>query len=108
MFPDPEWAAAIVGAAGPSSNSSVRGAALDQGTNVYSGDTLDVGPEGDGIVTFGHNALARFSQETSSCAMGTLCRWSCFADEWCFVRCLHSWWRDTWAMPSFAQIGRKR
>lgn len=54
-----------MGAAGPSEKAIVRGAPLQQGTNVFSGDVVEVGPGGEGVVTFGHNAMARFGAETA-------------------------------------------
>lgn len=66
MLPAPaQTAEAIVGAAGPSQGAVVRGAALQQGTNIFSGDVVEVGPGGEGVLTFGHNAMARFSEETA-------------------------------------------
>ena len=43
----------------------VRGASLQQGTNVFSGDVVEVGPGGEGVVTFGHNAMARFAERSA-------------------------------------------
>lgn len=43
----------------------VRGTPLQQGTNIFSGDTIEVGPGGEGVVTFGHNAMARFAAESA-------------------------------------------
>lgn len=62
VFPAPVQAGAIVGAAGPSEGAVVRGIPLQQGTNVFSGDVVEVGPGGEGVVTFGHNAMARFAE----------------------------------------------
>ncbi len=55
----------VVGTAGPSQASTVRGAGLQQGTNVLSGDTVDVGQGGEGVLTFGHNAMARIGEQSS-------------------------------------------
>ena len=66
LFPGPGWAAAIVGSAGPSTAATVRGVGLHQGSNVFSGDVLEVGPGGSGVLTFGHNAMARFGEETTA------------------------------------------
>ena len=66
LFPTPGWAAAIVGSAGPITGATVRGASLQQGTNVFSGDVLEVGPGGSGVLTFGHNAMVRFGEETAA------------------------------------------
>jgi len=64
--PLPGFAAgAVVGSAGPSEHAIVRGAALQQGTNIFSGDVIEVGPGGEGVVTFGHNAMARFAAESA-------------------------------------------
>ena len=54
--------AGVVGSAGPSEGAMVRGASLQQGTNVFSGDVVEVGAGGEGVVTFGHNAMARFAE----------------------------------------------
>jgi hypothetical protein len=56
---------AVVGSAGPSENAEVRGTALQQGTNIFSGDVIEVGAGGEGLVAFGHNAMARFAAESS-------------------------------------------
>lgn len=66
LFPGPGWAAAIVGSAGPSTAATVRGVSLQQGSNIFSGDTLEVGPGGSSVLTFGHNAMVRFGEETSA------------------------------------------
>jgi hypothetical protein len=66
LFPGPGWAAAIVGSAGPSTAATVRGVGLRQGSNVFSGDVLEVGPGGSGVLTFGHNAMVRFGEETAA------------------------------------------
>ena len=66
LFPGPGWAAAIVGSAGPSTAATVRGVGLRQGSNVFSGDVLEIGPGGSGVLTFGHNAMVRFGEETSA------------------------------------------
>jgi len=66
LSPGPGWAAAIVGSAGPSMGATVRGAGLQQGGNVFSGDVLEVGPGGSGVLAFGHNAMARFGEETAA------------------------------------------
>jgi hypothetical protein len=58
-------AGGIVGTAGPSEGAIVRGATLQQGANVFSGDVVEVGPAGEGVVSFGHNAMARFSEQTA-------------------------------------------
>lgn len=58
-------AGGVVGAAGPSEKTIVRGAPLQQGTNIFSGDVVEVGPGGEGMVAFGHNAMARFGAETA-------------------------------------------
>jgi len=58
-------AAGIVGSAGPSEGAMVRGAILQQGTNIFSGDVVEVGPGGEGVVTFGHNAMARFGEQSA-------------------------------------------
>src|SRR5208282_798879 len=63
--PPPALAAEIVGSAGPSEGAMVRGTSLQQGTNVFSGDVVEVGPGGEGVVTFGHNAMARFAAESA-------------------------------------------
>ena len=65
LFPGQVSAGAVVGAAGPSEAATVRGAALQQGTNIFSGDVVEIGAGGEGIVTFGHNAMARFSELSS-------------------------------------------
>ena len=56
------FAGGVVGSAGPSEKAVVRGAPLLQGTNVFSGDVVEVAEGGEGIVTFGHNAMARFGE----------------------------------------------
>jgi len=61
-FPGPAVAGAIVGSAGPSAGAVVRGISLQQGTNVLSGDLVEVAAGGEGVVTFGHNAMARFTE----------------------------------------------
>jgi hypothetical protein len=66
LFPSPSWAAAIVGSAGPSTGATVRGAGLQQGSNVFSGDVVEIGPGGSGVLTFGHNAMVRFGEETTA------------------------------------------
>ena len=58
-------AGGIVGAAGPSERAMVRGVTLQQGANIFSGDVVEVGPGGEGVVTFGHNAMARFAELTA-------------------------------------------
>ncbi len=63
--PPPVLAGGVVGSAGPSEGAIVRGAALQQGTNVFSGDVVEVGPGGEGVVTFGHNAMARFAERSA-------------------------------------------
>jgi len=63
--PPPVLAGGVVGAAGPSTKAIVHGAALQQGTNIFSGDIVEVGPGGEGVVTFGHNAMARFAAESA-------------------------------------------
>src|SRR5271168_7641 len=55
----------IVGSAGPSESAVVRGSSLQQGTNIFSGDVVEVGPGGEGVVTFGHNAMARFAEQSA-------------------------------------------
>jgi len=55
----------VVGSAGPSEKAIVRGTPLLQGTNVFSGDVIEVGPGGEGVVTFGHNAMARFAADSA-------------------------------------------
>jgi hypothetical protein len=59
------FAGGVVGSAGPSEKAIVRGAPLLQGTNVFSGDVVEVAEGGEGIVTFGHNAMARFTELTA-------------------------------------------
>jgi hypothetical protein len=39
--------------------------ALQQGANVTSGDIVDVGPGGQSLVTYGHNAMSRFNEQSS-------------------------------------------
>jgi hypothetical protein len=63
--PPPVLGAEIVGSAGPSEGAMVRGASLQQGTNIFSGDVVEVGPGGEGVVTFGHNAMARFAESSA-------------------------------------------
>jgi len=63
--PPPVLAGGVVGSAGPSEKAIVRGAPLVQGTNIFSGDVVEVGPGGEGVVTFGHNAMARFAAESA-------------------------------------------
>ncbi len=65
VCPPPMLAGGVVGSAGPSEKALVRGAPLVQGTNIFSGDVVEVGPGGEGVVTFGHNAMARFTAETA-------------------------------------------
>jgi len=55
----------VVGSAGPSTSASVHGVALQQGSNIFSGDVVEVGPGGEGVVTFGHNAMARVSEQSA-------------------------------------------
>src|SRR5271168_4059620 len=62
LSPGPLPAAAVVGSAGPSEGAMVHGVTLQQGTNVFRGDVVEVGPGGEGVVTFGHNAMARFAE----------------------------------------------
>src|SRR5208282_4834907 len=62
VCPPPALAGGIVGSAGPSERAMVRGVSLQQGTNIFSGDVVEVGPGGEGVVTFGHNAMARFAE----------------------------------------------
>jgi ferric-dicitrate binding protein FerR (iron transport regulator) len=57
--------AGVVGSAGPSVGAIVRGTALQQGTNVFNGDVVEVGPGGEGVVTFGHNAMARVAEQSA-------------------------------------------
>ena len=52
---------AVVGSAGPSDRALVRGTPLQQGTNIFSGDVIEVGEGGESVVTFGHNAMARLA-----------------------------------------------
>ena len=60
------WAGgAVVGSAGPSEKAIVRGTPLQQGTNIFSGDVIEVGAGGEGVVTFGHNAMARFAADSA-------------------------------------------
>ncbi len=56
---------AVVGSAGPSEKAVVRGTPLEQGTNIFSGDVVEVGAGGEGVVTFGHNAMARFAADSA-------------------------------------------
>jgi hypothetical protein len=63
--PPPALAGGVVGSAGPSEKALVRGAPLIQGTNIFSGDVVEVGPGGEGVITFGHNAMARFAAESA-------------------------------------------
>jgi len=65
VCPPPVLAGGVVGSAGPSQGAMVRGAALEQGTNIFSGDVVEVGPGGEGVVTFGHNAMARFGERSA-------------------------------------------
>jgi len=65
LSPGPLPAAAVVGSAGPSEGAMVHGVTLQQGTNVFSGDVVEVGPGGEGVVTFGHNAMARFAEQSA-------------------------------------------
>jgi len=66
VCPPPAMAGnAVVGSAGPSERAIVRGTPLQQGTNIFSGDVIEVGPGGEGVVTFGHNAMARFAAESA-------------------------------------------
>src|SRR5271170_4625651 len=62
VCPPAVLAGGIVGSAGPSESAVVRGSSLQQGTNIFSGDVVEVGPGGEGVVTFGHNAMARFAE----------------------------------------------
>jgi hypothetical protein len=66
LIPGPGWAAAIVGSAGPTTGATVRGVGLRQGGNVFSGDVLEVGAGGSGVLVFGHNAMVRFGEETTA------------------------------------------
>ena len=43
----------------------MRGAPLLQGTNVFNGDVVEVGPGGEGALTFGHNAMARLAEQSA-------------------------------------------
>jgi ferric-dicitrate binding protein FerR (iron transport regulator) len=61
----PVVAAGVVGSAGPSQGALVRGASLQQGTNIFNGDIVEVGAGGEGVITFGHNAIGRFAELTS-------------------------------------------
>jgi len=65
VCPPPALAGGIVGSAGPSERAMVRGVSLQQGANIFSGDVVEVGPGGEGVVTFGHNAMARFAELTA-------------------------------------------
>jgi ferric-dicitrate binding protein FerR (iron transport regulator) len=65
MAGGPAMAAGVVGSAGPSVGALVRGAALQQGTNVFNGDVVEVGPGGQAVVMFGHNAMARLTEQTA-------------------------------------------
>ena len=58
-------AGGVVGSAGPSEKAIVRGTPLLQGTNIFSGDVVEVSEGGEGIVTFGHNAMARFGENSA-------------------------------------------
>ena len=65
-FPAPSLAGgAVVGSAGPSEKAIVRGTPLQQGTNIFSGDVVEVAAGGEGVVAFGHNAMARFAAESA-------------------------------------------
>jgi hypothetical protein len=55
----------VVGVAGPSKGATVAGAGLQQGTNVANGDIVEVGEGGEGVVTLGHNAMARFGEKSA-------------------------------------------
>jgi len=65
VFPPPVLAAEIVGSAGPSQGAMARGASLQQGANIFSGDVVEVGPGGQAVVMFGHNAMARFAEQSA-------------------------------------------
>jgi hypothetical protein len=56
---------AVIGFAGPSAKAIIGGIPLQQGTNVSSGDVIEVAAGGEGVVTFGHNAMARFAAESA-------------------------------------------
>jgi ferric-dicitrate binding protein FerR (iron transport regulator) len=62
LSPGTLQAGAVVGSAGPSEGAVVRGVALQQGTNIFSGDVVEVAAGGEGVVTFGHNSMARLSE----------------------------------------------
>jgi hypothetical protein len=51
-----------VAVAGPSKGTTVRGSDMIEGTNIFDSDVVEVGPGGEGVVTFGHNAMARFAE----------------------------------------------
>ena len=65
LSPGPLQAGAVVGSAGPSEGAVVRGVALQQGANIFSGDVVEVAAGGEGVVTFGHNSMARLSELTA-------------------------------------------
>ena len=49
----------IVAVAGPSKTATVRGSGVAQGTNIFNGDIVEVGQDGETVLILGHNSTVR-------------------------------------------------
>jgi ferric-dicitrate binding protein FerR (iron transport regulator) len=58
-------AAQVAAVAGPSKTATVRGSGVTQGTNVFNGDIVDVGQDGESVLMLGNNSTARVPSDSS-------------------------------------------
>ncbi|HKM89184.1 MAG TPA: hypothetical protein VJX29_01110, partial [Candidatus Acidoferrales bacterium] len=49
----------VAAVAGPSQAATVRGSGVAQGTNIFNGDIVDVGQDGESVLMLGHNSTVR-------------------------------------------------
>ena len=49
----------VAAVAGPSKTATVRGSGVAQGTNIFNGDIVDVGQDGESVLMLGHNSTVR-------------------------------------------------
>ncbi len=54
-----------VAVAGPSKSALARGSELSQGTNVFNGDAVEVGPGGGTVLLLGHNASVQVASDSA-------------------------------------------
>lgn len=64
-FAGPPPAGQVAGVAGPSKAATVNGVELTQGSNILSGQIVEVSQDGETVILFGHNSLARISGDSA-------------------------------------------